>query len=340
MLACLLACLLACVLLESNCYLLQVQVRPDKPFRLAIGSFIEDANNRVEVIYLDQKGDPSPCLKSIPSLCFSHPYPPTKLAFIPDRAATRPDLLATSADVLRLWKLRDEDVTLEKLLSVTRPNEAAAPITSFDWNDIEIRRLVTASLDTTCTVWDIERGAVETQLIAHDKEVYDVAWGGAEVFASVSADASVRVFDLRDRDHSTIIYESPTNLPLLRLAWNKQDSKYLATLTLDSKDVSILDIRYPTIPLAELRGHQAPVNAISWAPHSAQHICSAGEDAQALIWDLTSLAPGPPGSGPVVSLDPILAYHAGSEINHLQWSSSHPEWVAACFGNRTQILRV
>ncbi len=35
------------------------------------------------------------------------------------------------------------------------------------------------------------------QLIAHDKEVYDIAWGGAGVFASVSADGSVRVFDLR-----------------------------------------------------------------------------------------------------------------------------------------------
>lgn len=35
------------------------------------------------------------------------------------------------------------------------------------------------------------------QLIAHDKEVYDIAWGGVGVFASVSADGSVRVFDLR-----------------------------------------------------------------------------------------------------------------------------------------------
>lgn len=38
---------------------------------------------------------------------------------------------------------------------------------------------------------------MDTQLIAHDKEVYDIAWGGMGVFASVSADGSVRVFDLR-----------------------------------------------------------------------------------------------------------------------------------------------
>lgn len=46
-------------------------------------------------------------------------------------------------------------------------------------------------------VQDIERGAVDTQLIAHDREVYDIAWGGVGVFATVSADGSVRVFDLR-----------------------------------------------------------------------------------------------------------------------------------------------
>ena len=40
-------------------------------------------------------------------------------------------------------------------------------------------------------------GVVDTQLIAHDREVYDIAWGGVGVFASVSADGSVRVFDLR-----------------------------------------------------------------------------------------------------------------------------------------------
>ena len=43
----------------------------------------------------------------------------------------------------------------------------------------------------------LQRGVVDTQLIAHDKEVYDIAWGGPGVFASVSADGSVRVFDLR-----------------------------------------------------------------------------------------------------------------------------------------------
>lgn len=31
-------------------------------------------------------------------------------------------------------------------------------------------RAGTSSIDTTCTVWDLERGIVDTQLIAHDRE--------------------------------------------------------------------------------------------------------------------------------------------------------------------------
>ena len=38
--------------------------------------------------------------------------------------------------------------------------------------------------------------------------------------------------------------------------------------------------------------------------------------------------------------DPILAYKAGAEVNQLQWSVVHHDWVAICFANRTQILRV
>ena len=182
---------------------------------------------------------------------------------------------------------------------------------------------------------------METQLIAHDREVYDFAWGGAGVFASVSADASVRVFDLRDKDHSTIIYESPnSDTPLLRLAWNRQDPRYLATIALDSPKTLVLDIRFPTAPVAELGRHTAAVNAITWAPHSPQHLCTAADDATAVIWDLSGL-PQTPGQAPVgPGLEPILAYNAGSEVNQLQWSVAQPEWVSVCFANKTQILRV
>ena len=35
-------------------------------------------------------------------------------------------------------------------------SDYCAPLTSFDWNETDPRRLGTSSIDTTCTIWDIE----------------------------------------------------------------------------------------------------------------------------------------------------------------------------------------
>jgi WD repeat-containing protein 68 len=69
--------------------------------------------------------------------------------------------------------------------------------------------IITSSIDTTCTIWDIPSLTAKTQLIAHDKEVFDVRFcaGSVDVFVSCGADGSVRMFDLRSLEHSTIIYE-------------------------------------------------------------------------------------------------------------------------------------
>jgi len=324
-------------------YGLAWSIRRDKNFRLACGSFIEDYANRIEILSLDDERDETSQLQlAHPSLSFPHPFPATKVMFLPDVGTSRPDLLATSSDYLRIYNLSDtrddgtSGVELKTVLNNSKNSEFCAPLTSFDWNEDDMSKVGTSSIDTTCTIWDIEKEVVDTQLIAHDREVYDIAWGGAGVFASVSADGSVRIFDLRDKEHSTIIYESPKpEVPLVRLGWNKQDPRYMATVLMDSSKVIILDIRFPTLPVAELQRHQASVNMLAWAPHSSCHICTAGDDSQALIWDLSSMSQPLDGG-----LDPILAYHAGAEINNLKWSSLQPDWVAIAFNNNVQVLRV
>nr|CAD1835302.1 unnamed protein product [Ananas comosus var. bracteatus] len=311
--------------------------------RLALGSFVEDYSNRVDIVSFDED---SLSFRADPGLSFEHPYPPTKLLFHP--SPSQP-LLASSSDFLRLWRLPADPasspslspaVELRCVLSNSKSSDFCAPLTSFDWNEAEPRRVGTCSIDTTCTVWDVERGAVETQLIAHDKEVYDIAWGEAAVFASVSADGSVRVFDLRDKEHSTILYESPRpDTPLLRLAWNKVDRRYMAAVLMDSARVVVLDIRSPAVPVADLHRHAAPVNAVAWSPAAPRSLCSAADDGHALIWDLPS-PPLPRRPAPNDAIDPAMLYTAGAEINQLQWSAAHPDWIAIAFANKVQMLRV
>lgn len=164
--------------------------------------------------------------------------------------------------------------------------------------------IVTSSIDTTCTVWDISTSSAVTQLIAHDREVYDVAWvpGSIDAFVSVGADGSLRAFDLRSLEHSTILYEVPssasskkaqsnglTSRPagtpsnggapsssLLRLAFNPYDANYLATFSIDSPDVQILDMRSPGRPVVELKAHRGPVSAVGWGRQDSGVIATAG----------------------------------------------------------------
>ena len=119
---------------------------------------------------------------------------------------------------------------------------------------------------------------------------------------------------------------------LLRIGWNKQDPRYLATLASKSNSVLIVDVRRTAQPLA-LSQHSAPVNAFDLSPASAQHICTAGDDSRALIWDLQR-APGARG------LEPALSYQAASEVVALQWSALSPEHIAICYGSQAQVLHV
>ncbi|KAJ5073095.1 wd repeat containing protein [Anaeramoeba ignava] len=311
-----------------NTFSLSWALRPENPFRFAVGSFIEKYKNKVQIVQLDEEVD------ELFEVCsFDHPYPATKISWSTDKSLNAPDLLATTADYLRIWENKDDDVQLTALLRSNKNSEYCAPLTSFDWNEVDPRIIGTSSIDTTCIIWDIEAQTTTTQIIAHDKEVYDIAFTKTtNTFGSVSADGSVRLFDLRNLEHSIIIYESPGLIPLLRLAWNKLDSNYLGVVLMESEKVVILDIRIPSIPVTELEGHNASINSIAWAPHSSCHICTSGEDRQALIWDLSKV-PNP-------IEEPVLGYTAEREINNLQWSSARNDWIAISFANKTQILRV
>lgn len=103
-------------------------------------------------------------------------------------------------------------------------------------------------------------------MIAHDSAVYDICFRDEQMFASSGEDGSVRHFDLRDLETSTIIYESPDKQPLLRVAWNKKNMFYLACIQENCNDVMILDFRYPMKAVKTLKSHTDQVNSIAWAP--------------------------------------------------------------------------
>ena len=207
--------------------------------KMAVGSYLEDPHNFIQI--LDTNIVPQDVTgpgqspygieytKVAEATCA---YPVTRLLWEPP-SATKPytDLLATSGDHLRLWSLpastnnmtsninrssnaNTREAPTQKLqplalLSNSKTPEHTAPLTSLDWNKLSPKLIITSSIDTTCTIWDIPTLTAKTQLIAHDKEVFDVRFcsNSVDVFVSCGADGSVRMFDLRSLEHSTIIYE-------------------------------------------------------------------------------------------------------------------------------------
>ncbi|KAF2467147.1 WD40 repeat-like protein [Lindgomyces ingoldianus] len=313
--------------------------------KMAIGSYLEDTHNFIQILdtqivpqEVSSPGAPPFGLEYTRVAEATCSYPVTRILWEPPSSQKQStDLLATSGDHLRLWSLpqppastisntitRSSSVNTREpapqkltplaLLSNSKTPEHTAPLTSLDWNTLSPKLIITSSIDTTCTIWDIPTLTAKTQLIAHDKEVFDVRFcaGSVDVFVSCGADGSVRMFDLRSLEHSTIIYEpsekapgdrsdkgspgrlSPTKAqqtmsyapPLLRLSASPHDAHLLATFAQDSNIIRILDVRQPGQALLELRGHSASVNSIEWNPSRRGMLASGADDSLVLIWDL------------------------------------------------------
>lgn len=369
------------------------QLRPRSAFRLGVASFTENYQNQIAVIGLQDERvlveDDFADYPDFVTLCEAyHGYPATSLQWQPASAqshswlqkSTATELLATTGDALRIWEYNGEtppasssyvgrqpaissghSLTMKTALSgqsKVQTQSAGAPLTNFSWNEKAPNLIVTASIDTTCTVWDIDMSMAMTQLIAHDREVYDVAWlpGSTDIFVSVGADGSLRAFDLRSLEHSTILYETPApknvpppsatpsasarppTSPLLRISFNPADSNYMSTFHMDGADVQILDMRSPGQPVMELRGHHAAINALGWGSAERPLLATAADDCQVLLWDLANYSQGAasprsagsrlnsprPDAKKRIVTEPIMAYTAPSQITNLAWSPQIP----------------
>ncbi|KAI0593650.1 WD40-repeat-containing domain protein [Biscogniauxia sp. FL1348] len=346
--------------------------------KVAIGSYLEDGHNFIQILDTQIVNTPTDIYtpgSSKYSLEFTkvaeatHSYPVTRLLWEPPSSQKQTtDLLATSGDHLRLWSLPAETqsshsnsitkpslgapitkLTPLALLSNSKTPDHTAPLTSLDWNTVSPSLIITSSIDTTCTIWDIPSLTAKTQLIAHDKEVYDVRFcaNSVDVFVSCGQDGSVRMFDLRSLEHSTIIYEptakddrdanggriSPTLAqqtmsnapPLLRLATSPHDHNLLATFAQDSNVIRILDVRQPGQALLELRGHGGSINSVEWSPNRRGLLASGGDDCQVLLWDLMNSTPttGPSSNGTGATekhLTPVANWHCDYEVGNLGWA--------------------
>eukprot|EP00186_Timspurckia_oligopyrenoides_P001832 CAMPEP_0182446340 /NCGR_PEP_ID=MMETSP1172-20130603/4138_1 /TAXON_ID=708627 /ORGANISM="Timspurckia oligopyrenoides, Strain CCMP3278" /LENGTH=359 /DNA_ID=CAMNT_0024642255 /DNA_START=147 /DNA_END=1226 /DNA_ORIENTATION=+ len=338
---------------------------------------------------------PSPSSHIFELTNYPIPFPATKLLWIPDPPSLQPDLLASSGDILRIFEVsstkndsyqqqHSNDNTKNsnlKLISTLIPHKStanahhnasppdpiyAAPLTSMDWSDSDVSLIITASVTSTCTLWDIHSESIKRQINTNtqtggggEREVFDVGFGrGSDQIVTVSGNGTAQLFDLRD-NNSSMIYKSEKGLPLLRVAWNKQDPNYLAVLEMSSNGIMLIDLRVPLYPLAELVQRaprlsvdrrqrvllRDPVNAFQWAPHSPRHLISGGELGVSYVWDISSVV-GDGGNATRIQqqqqsgVDPVLACDIGQRVNNIAWSPADPNWTAVTAANQVQVIKI
>ena len=308
---------------ETNKHLYGIAFQNGDSPLLAIASLEKSLNNKIEILELIDND-----LKNVYEQ--SCKFPCTKLLWSPNR--TNSKLLAASSDCVSLYTYLNETHTFVnsgKLLN--KKSKYSGALTSFDWNTVNDALLGTASIDTTCTIWDLNKSSIKTQLIAHDKEVFDIQFGNDEnTFISGGADGSVRLFDLRALNHSTIIYETKGSSPINKLAWNLKTPNLIAALSLDKNIIYIFDSRNTNVSMDELNLHKDTVTGIVWAPDNPSQLCSVSEDSNVIISNVHN---------DQMSQNANVSYNAPDPINNVDWCKSFPEWIGITFRNKVQLLR-
>lgn len=153
--------------------------QPNSLNRMAIGSFIQDVNNKIAIIQFNESKN---CLEKVCEI--NHQYPATRILFNPSANSTS-DLLATSGETLRIFSVEpttspsqnnNQSYTLKKKFELsTKTSEYCAPLTSMDWNVVDPSIIGTASIDTTCTIWDINKQVLKNKNFQQKTKIFSIS---------------------------------------------------------------------------------------------------------------------------------------------------------------------
>ena len=297
----------------------------DLPSKLAVSSFRETYPNFL-YIFTCEFSSPEDVYQKQGSIQVT--YPPSKLLWM-----KRANYLATVSDAFRLYgQLDDKQVVETCVLAQAYPSDI---LTSFDWCASHEEAVAIASLKSIIAVWNLERKQREIHWSTQDSCVFDVACAiNNTSLATAGGDGTARLFDRRHENLSTILYESPDRSPLFRLRWHPQDEHLLALLTLNASHVSLIDTRYPGLPVTELRAHFGPVQGCSWSPMigKSNSMVTVGRDSNVFIWDVSL--------SKMNNFEPIRAYSAEESIIHVSWNPIETDWIVIAYRNVIHTLRV
>ena len=257
-------------------------------------------------------------------------FPVSSILFSPHEE--NKNLLISTSDLLSVYSYEEEQLNLIVAFERKTKNYCG-PLTSCDWSRANNAIIGVSSVDHTCSIWDLNKREEKYMIIAHDKEVYDISLGPDEfIFMSTGADGSVRLFDSRQANSSSIIFETRDESAMTRLKWNLVNPNFILTVIVDKNEIYILDQRKLNAPYGILKVHTNVVNNAIWAPQSNSNLISVSDDKSALLWDIYCDSEKPE--------EYIMKYEAENEIENVAWGEVTQNWIGIIDGNQAEILRI
>ncbi|KAI0556526.1 Histone-binding protein RBBP4 [Gracilaria domingensis] len=222
---------------------------------------------------------------------------------------------------------------------------------ALDWSRVAEAHMLTGALNGSIylTQPSNREGAAFTtspdRYSGHRKSVEDIQWSPNEqnVFASCSADKSIRIWDTRERRRNALAIEKAHDADVNVISWNRNET-HLIVSGGDEGLVRVWDMRYLTTAgdggpkaAAEFNQHTKPITSVQWNPTDTSMLCVSSEDGTVSVWDLAverdaeeELREGVVLSGADEFPPQLLFVHMGQvNVKEAQWHPSCPSLIVS-----------
>ncbi|KAI8885296.1 WD40 repeat-like protein [Backusella circina FSU 941] len=264
---------------------------------------------------------------------------------------------------VHVWDLTDAMASLEvpgtpskinQKPLVTINNHGRDEGYAMDWSSLQAGRLLTGDNNGRIYQTILTPSGCNTEsnpFKEHRSSVEDLQWSPTEqnVFASCSADQTVKIWDTRNKKRSAVgIHASRSDINVI--TWNKKAS-YLLASGHDDGIFSVWDLRtfktgageQPS-PVATFKWHNGPITSIEWHPTEESVLAVSGADNQLTLWDL-SVEPDTEQEGRLttdgVQVPPQLLFvHQGQEdVKELHFHRQIPGCVISTASSGLNIFK-
>lgn len=166
----------------------------------------------------------------------------------------------------------------------------------------------------------------KTPYTGHTGSVEDIQWSPSEatVFASCSADQSIKVWDTRAAKKSPMLSVHAHDADVNVMSWNYKVA-YLMASGADDGAFRIWDLRNFSSDktVAHFRFHNRPITSIEWNPHDETQLVVSSADHQVTIWDMSLEADEDEGLDHMDFPQQLFFIHQGqNDVKEVHW---HPQ---------------